>query len=42
MSRTTELLRATADALDEGDTPLSHHFLVEHDVTADECKAVPA
>jgi hypothetical protein len=37
MSRITELLRLTADALDSGDTPLHHSFLVEHDVTADEC-----
>lgn len=37
MSRHADLLDAVADELEEGKSPLNHTFLVEHDVTADEC-----
>jgi hypothetical protein len=32
-----ELLQAAAAALDDNRDPLSHSFLAEHEVTADEC-----
>jgi hypothetical protein len=37
MSRTTELLRKAADALDDGQIPLMNPFLADNDVTFDEC-----
>ncbi len=40
MSRATDLLRAVAEDLDDMRTPLSHEFLVEHEVTADEVFAL--
>lgn len=36
-SRSQTLLLAAAEALDDGRDPLSHAFLVEHEVTFDEC-----
>ena len=36
-SRMGELLLAAADALDDGRDPFEHSFLVEHEVTYDEC-----
>lgn len=37
MSRTSELLKAAADALEDGRDPLTTPFLDEHAVTLDEC-----
>jgi hypothetical protein len=37
MSRTSELLKAAADALDDGRDPLTLPFLDDHAVTLDEC-----
>lgn len=37
MTRPTDLLRAAADALEDGRSPLEHAFLAEHGVTLDEC-----
>ena len=37
MSRSSELLTAAADALEDGQIPLMNPFLSEHDVTFDEC-----
>jgi len=37
MSRSSELLKAAADALEEGSDPFHESFLGKHDVTADEC-----
>lgn len=37
MSRSSELLKAAADALDDGRNPLANPFLSDHDVTLDEC-----
>lgn len=37
MSRSSELLKAAADALDDGRDPLTPPFLDEHRVTLDEC-----
>lgn len=37
MSRTSELLKAAADALDDGRDPLTTPFLSDHAVTLDEC-----
>lgn len=37
MSRSSELLKAAAEALDDGEDPLHHAFLSEHEVTLDEC-----
>ena len=37
MSRMDELVLAVAADLSDGRVPLSHEFLVEHQVTADEC-----
>jgi hypothetical protein len=37
MSRSSELLKAAADALDDGRDPLATPFLDEHRVTLDEC-----
>lgn len=34
--RMTELVRATAAGLRQGEPPLGHSFLVEHDVSLDE------
>jgi hypothetical protein len=34
---TAQLLRAAADALDDGTDPFSLSFLSEHDVTSDQC-----
>jgi hypothetical protein len=36
----SELLRAAAEALDEGTDPFCQSFLVEHDVTFDQCMAL--
>jgi hypothetical protein len=35
--RSTSLLKAAADALDDGQIPLMNPFLADHDVTLDEC-----
>jgi hypothetical protein len=37
MSRSAELLKAAATALEDGEDPLALHFLNEHDVEAGEC-----
>lgn len=37
MSRSAELLKAAATALENGEDPLSLHFLSEHDVESGEC-----
>jgi hypothetical protein len=37
MSRSSELLKAAADALDDGRNPLDTSFLTEHQVTLYEC-----
>lgn len=37
MGRLDDLLEAAAVALDDGRNPLDEHFLVEHEVTLDEC-----
>jgi hypothetical protein len=37
MSRSSELLKAAAAALEDGNDPFARSFLVEHDVTFDEC-----
>jgi hypothetical protein len=37
MGRSVELLNAAADTMDDYSDPFHHTFLVEHDVTADEC-----
>jgi hypothetical protein len=37
MSRTSEVLRAAASALEEGTDPFNDAFLREHDITLDEC-----
>jgi hypothetical protein len=37
MSRARDLLRLAAEALEDGRDPLSQAFLVEHQVTLDEC-----
>lgn len=37
MSRTSELLKAAADALEEQRSPFDGSFLTEHGVTYDEC-----
>lgn len=37
MSRSSELLKAAANALDDGRDPLTSPFLDEHAVTLDEC-----
>jgi hypothetical protein len=37
MSRSSELLKAAADTLDDGRDPLTTPFLGDHDVTLDEC-----
>jgi hypothetical protein len=37
MSRSSELLKAAAEALDDGRDPLHLAFLSEHEVTLDEC-----
>lgn len=34
------LLRAAADALDDGQIPLMNPFLSEHDVTLDQCMSL--
>jgi len=36
MSRQSDLLKAAADALDDGRSPLEGAFLTEHEVTLDE------
>jgi hypothetical protein len=36
----SELLRAAAEALDEGTDPLCQSFLSEHEVTFDQCMAL--
>ncbi len=38
--RLVELLEASADALLDGWDPLHQHFLIEQEVTADECFAL--
>lgn len=40
MARSTDLLLAAAEWLDDGRAPLTHEFLVEHDVTIDEAYAL--
>lgn len=40
MSRMSDLSEAAAAALDDGRDPLHLSFLMEHDVTADECFAL--
>lgn len=37
MSRSAELLKAAAEALDDQQIPLMNPFLSEHEVTLDEC-----
>jgi len=37
MNRTADLIKAAADALDDGRDPFQQAFLVDHDVTFDEC-----
>jgi hypothetical protein len=37
MSRSSQLLKAAADALENGEDPLALHFLSEYDVEAGEC-----
>ena len=37
MSRSEELLQAAAVAFNEGSDPFGHEWLVEHQVTLDEC-----
>jgi hypothetical protein len=37
---TADLLRAAADALDEGQIPLMNPFLSEHEVTLDQCMSL--
>jgi len=37
VSRSTDLLRKAAEALEDGRDPLANPFLSEHDVTLDEC-----
>jgi len=37
---TAALLRAAADALDDGQIPLANPFLAEHDVTLDQCMSL--
>jgi hypothetical protein len=37
MSRSAELLKAAADALEDGRDPLELSFLTEHSVSLDEC-----
>jgi len=37
VSRSSELLKAAAEALDDGRDPLNSAFLDEHGVTLDEC-----
>lgn len=37
MSRSSELLKAAAAALEDGRDPLHNSFLCEHEVTLDEC-----
>jgi hypothetical protein len=37
MTRQSELLKAAAEALENGEDPFALHFLSEHEVTADEC-----
>lgn len=38
--RRTEILLAAASALEAGEDPFSAAFLGEHEVTADECRAL--
>jgi hypothetical protein len=40
VSRGTDLLRSAADALDDGELPLSHGFLSRNEVTSDEAAAL--
>lgn len=37
MRRSSELLEAAADALENGEDPFGAHFLSEHDVESGEC-----
>jgi len=37
---TADLLRAAADALDDGQIPLTDPFLSEHEVTLDQCMSL--
>jgi hypothetical protein len=37
VSRTSKLLKAAADALDDGRDPLTNPFLADNEVTLDEC-----
>lgn len=39
-NRMIELLEAAADELEDGRDPFDRSFLIEHDVTADECFAL--
>jgi hypothetical protein len=38
--RRTKLLQAAAEALEQGEMPLSEHFLCEHEVTAAEAMSL--
>ncbi len=38
--RQEELIKAAAEAFDDGRDPFAHEWLVEHNVTSDECMAL--
>jgi hypothetical protein len=40
MASSPELLRLAAEALDEGTDPFNTAFLIEHEVTFDQCMAL--